>query len=173
MKKIAIYLVIGACSCRQPSEIIFSAKVNDVTTHYRDDTVRYIYQRRDPGAEFHISLENPGDKSFSVSVKHYGRTALSDSCSFWVYYNHGYDSVELFSASCKNCADRITVNPNDSVPIILHTEFLDFVKVIGSYSSPKEVDDKIDEIVKGWSAIKYLDHNGKQIFFIPRESVAP
>jgi len=58
------------------------------------------------------------------------------------------------------------------VPIILHTEFLDFVKVIGSYSSPKEVDDKIDEIVKGWSAIKYLDHNGKQIFSIPRESVA-
>ena len=157
-------IIISMSACRQDSTSV-EAKVSNVIPKYVADSFICSNRGDFPGVMFSILIRNREDAPLSVYVKHYGRDSKSRSGSFWVYYNGERDSLELFSASCKNCFDSLAVPPRDSIDLTLQIEYKDFIQRCDKADCQTWVDNEISEIVNTWASIKYFDYLGGQIFY--------
>jgi hypothetical protein len=167
MRVIAILVLsILFLSCMQTQESVYG-KVTSVSTLYKSDSVKYIYQSNLPLIEFRITIKNQTNDPIVVNIKDYGRESPAESGSFFLFYGQEQDSLELFSASCKNCLESISINQKDSIAISLQTEFNDLIKLSKEPSSGA-IENTITNIISTWSSIEYYDGKGRLFFSVPR-----
>ena len=162
---IFVFCIAFASSCEKRSNFV-DAKVRKVVAHYQGDHIACVNRGDFPNISFNILLRNLCNVSETVYIKNYGRASVLKSGSFWLHYNRS-DSAELFSASCQYCYDSVRIAPNDSISIILETEY---AKLLEESDSHVKVDSLIDKMLLTWEVIKYLDYKGNLIFYASKES---
>ena len=168
MRKINIFMtLVFMLSCDAPTKDTYKGKVTSFIINHQDSQ-SYIYEKNIPEVIFDLTIINQSREDVTINVKDYMREPLSNSGSFWLYFNEGYDSLELFSASCKNCLDSILIAPSDSIALTLKPEYHEIIKGPNVVNSNKGVKNKLEEISRTWILIKYLDVSDKQIFAIHR-----
>jgi hypothetical protein len=162
-------ILIFAVSCKRSSNLI-DMDVNKVLL-IQNDSVRCVTRGNLPYVSFSILIKNFCDTAVTVNVKDYGRQAVKNSGAFWLFYAER-DSIELFSASCKNCHEIIRIEPNDSIDLVLQTEYFDLRSDVKNMKDPEGMINKtMDHIFNTWRKVKYVDYRDHQIFYDSRENL--
>jgi hypothetical protein len=145
------------CACQNNSPLI-EARVTRVTPQY--DSKHYDL----PTIRFSILIKNLGNREDTIHVEAFGRRSAPKSGSWWVYYNNKIDSLQLFSASCKNCYEKTTLKPGDSTSLILQINYINVARKINGFHSAESIENELKKVLEQWNTIKYLDNKNNQLF---------
>ncbi len=127
-----------------------------------------VFQHDLPQLKFSLLIKNKSDAPATINVNDYGRTLEPENGKFWVKYGQG-DSLELFGTSCEFCLRSVTINPADSLPLTLQVAYLHLGTMADSTNSVEWILGKMKEVENTWESIKYVEHNGHELFNIPRD----
>jgi hypothetical protein len=149
-------------SCAKKKETL-KADITKINAEFFEDSTS-LGHHEFPGLQFSISIVNNSDREEVIYVQDYGRKVVSNSGSFWIYYNSEFDSLQLFSGSCEYCSDSVVLKSRGSVKLILQTEYSDLFSS-SRLESRGDIGDFVDQELKGIYE-GWINSKGTMIFDI-------